>query len=144
MISPLFRPVWLFLLAWLLAACSSGNVITWETASEVGTAGFNLYRGPSPDGPWTQINDALIPPAADPVRGGRYSFTDAAAERGQVYYYQLEEVELTGGVNHYPPTRLQNDDRGPVWIAVAITGALALALGWWGAARRHRHRPPAP
>lgn len=137
-----FVALWLLL---LLAACSANDaIIAWETASEVGTAGFNLYRGPGPDGPWTQVNATLIPPAADPVSGGRYRFTDAGAARGQVYYYQLEEVELTGGVNRYPPTRLQVDDRQGLWVAGMVVGALALALGWWGGGRWRRRRLAPP
>ena len=36
-------------------------VVRWSTESEVNTAGFNVYRSDSEDGPWTKINSQLIP-----------------------------------------------------------------------------------
>jgi len=115
----------------LLSGCSNqGATITWETASEVDTAGFNLYRSPNPDGPWLKINDQLIPPSQDPVSGGSYTFTDNNAEAGQTYYYQLEEVELSGNVTRFDPIQLKTSSSlqsWPWWIAGAL---LAIGAGW--------------
>lgn len=115
-----------------LAGCgASANVITWETASEVNTAGFNIYRGPSEDGPWTQVNEALVPPSEDPVRGGQYEFTDTSATPGEVYYYMLEEVELTGASNRYPPQLLETKTSLPAWPWLLAGAILAVVVGWW-------------
>lgn len=120
----------LLILLGLLSACAaSPNVVTWETASEVNTAGFNVYRGPSVEGPWTQVNTTLIAPASDPVRGGSYEYRDTSAAAGESYYYLLEEIELDGASTRYPPTRLEPSDNRAwlVWIGVA---ALAVGIGW--------------
>lgn len=71
-------------------------VIRWSTESEVNTAGFNIYRAESEAGPWTQINDRLIPGSPDPLRGNTYVFTDTEVLAGETYWYELEEVELGG------------------------------------------------
>lgn len=71
-------------------------VIRWSTETEVNTAGFNVYRAESEEGPWTKINPSLIPGAPDPIRGGSYEFTDTNVLAGVTYWYELEEVELGG------------------------------------------------
>ena len=71
-------------------------VLEWTTKSEVNTAGFNMYRAESSGGPFTRINRELIPSASDPIAGGHYVYTDTEAIAGRTYYYQLEDVELSG------------------------------------------------
>lgn len=71
-------------------------VIRWSTETEVNTAGFNVFRGPSEAGPWEKINQRLIPGSPDPLRGGSYVFTDTNVIAGVTYWYQLEEIELGG------------------------------------------------
>jgi hypothetical protein len=71
-------------------------VLEWTTKSEVNTAGFNMYRAESSGGPFVQINRELIPSASDPIVGGHYVYTDTEAVAGRTYYYQLEDVELSG------------------------------------------------
>lgn len=125
---------WLLLALLLcgLAACSTTPaVITWETASEVNTAGFNVYRSPAGDGPWTKVNDAIIPPAEDPVRGGAYRFTDPAARPGVTYFYLLEEVEQNGQVNRFAPIEVERQSLlagWPLWLGLAT---LAVLAGWF-------------
>jgi len=130
----LSNAVWMLLLVLLtttLAGCASPNVITWETASEVNTAGFNVYRGSAAEGPWTQINETLVPPSDDPLQGGSYEFVDAEANSGEVYYYLLEEVELSGAVNRFPPQRLEQRTATPNWLWWVAGIALAVLIGWW-------------
>jgi hypothetical protein len=116
------RTLILLLLALLLTSCSTATAtITWETASEVNTAGFNIYRSNSPEGPWQKINQQLIPPSEDPVGGGSYKFVDTQAQPGQTYYYQLEEIELSGSSTQFDPIPLQTHQTPPAWL-------------WWGAA----------
>jgi hypothetical protein len=87
-------------------AISPGRVtLDWTTASEVNTAGFNVHRSESAEGPYVQINPLLIP-AMDLLAGGKYQYVDAAVVPGQTCYYQLEEVELNGMRTWYRPIRL--------------------------------------
>lgn len=71
-------------------------IIRWSTETEVNTAGFNVYRALAEEGPWEQINSRLIPGSPDPLRGGSYVFTDTQVIAGVTYWYELEEVELSG------------------------------------------------
>jgi len=118
-------------LSLLLAGCiGQGVTINWETASEVNTAGFNIYRSESPDGPWEKINKELIPPSEDPVRGGKYQFEDTHAEPGKTYYYQLEEVELTGKTTRFDPIQLESKRPLPAWPWWIAGAVVAIVAGW--------------
>ena len=77
--------------------------IKWETATELNTAGFNLYRSQSADSNFTQINteEGLIPSEGDAVSGAAYTYVDSDVEVGQTYHYLLEEVEYDQTTNRY-------------------------------------------
>ena len=119
----------------VIGAQSSGTVITveWSTASELNTAGFNLYRGDSKDGPFTRINPELIPASLDPLVGGEYAFIDTNAIAGHIYYYQIEEVETNGATNRpglYEYTA--NSSPNPlVLIAGAVVGIAIVGVIAW-------------
>ncbi len=100
-------------------------LVEWSTASELDTAGFNLYRSESATGPYLQINESLIPPATDPLAGGNYSYTDEEVRAGQVYFYELEEIEMTGATSRHGPIEVQAEG-GSATIGV-LAAALALA-----------------
>ncbi len=129
---------WLLL---LLTACSApGHVIRWETATEINTAGFNLYRGPTAEGPWERVNATLIPSAATGVTGGRYTFGDTTADPTLTYFYQLEEVELDGTTHRYEAVMsvgAQRQWHRALWV---IAMAAAIGLGWWLGSRVSRPR----
>jgi len=96
------------LIVLFLAGCAApwsptSVTVEWSTASEVDHAGFNLYRGDGPDGPWVRLNRDLIPPAGDPIVGGHYTYVDETVEPGHTYYYLLEDVSLTGTTTRHPP-----------------------------------------
>jgi len=52
-------------------------LVEWNTASEINTLGFNVYRSNTMDGDRIQLNDYLIPAKADPLIGGSYTYTFA-------------------------------------------------------------------
>ena len=106
-------------LALALAACGPANLlpagkvmVQWETASEVNTAGFNLYRADSEAGPYVKVNVALIPASGNQLTGSSYKYDDAGVQPGRVYYYELEDVETTGKATRQAP------------IQVAVSAAL--------------------
>ncbi|MDX1435168.1 MAG: hypothetical protein R3335_00060 [Anaerolineales bacterium] len=100
--------------------------IKWSTGSEVGTAGFNLYRAEDPQGQTEKINDALIPGAPDPLRGADYSYTDENVVAGATYYYLVEEIETDGSVNQHGPIVVTAQSGG--WLQVLALAVLAGAV----------------
>ncbi len=120
-----------------LAGCLGPTAVTveWTTASEVDHAGFNLYRGDSPDGPWIKLNQNLIPPAGDPIVGGRYSYVDDDVEPGRTYYYLLEDVALDGTTTRHPPIAVVAGPGGGwwdlLWGAVAGLALAAIIMAGW-------------
>ena len=91
----------------LLFRPSGGVAITWETASEVNTQGFNLYRADGTNGTdFVQVNDQLIPSRGDPLTGASYEVLDEDTRPGNLYTYQIEEVEWDGRRHRYPETVL--------------------------------------
>lgn len=95
-------------------------LVEWSTASELDLAGFNVIRADQVDGPFTQINDALIPPAGDTLTGGEYRYEDHAVRGGQTYYYQLQEVELSGNTALHGPIEAQAKRGGLVEGLLAV------------------------
>ncbi len=130
-------------LASLMAACGAPIRVEWTTETEMNTAGFNVYRGESPDGPFdVKVNTELIPASSDPLSGGKYSLTDRTAMPGVTYYYRLEEVEKTGQVSSHGPIEarasLFNWQQALVLVALAL---VVLGLWVWGG---RRAAPPTP
>jgi hypothetical protein len=87
------------------AQCRETDVLArWETASEVGTLGFNIYRSLSPDTVGDRINGELIP--SDSPGGGQgatYEYADAGVTPDNTYYYTLEAVAMDGGTQQFGP-----------------------------------------
>jgi len=71
--------------------------LDWETVSENGNAGFNIYRSLSPDYGFEKINSKLIPSSGDM----KYTFEDRNVEPGKTYYYKLESVNILGITEQY-------------------------------------------
>ena len=72
-------------------------LVEWETATELQTASFRLYRGLAASGPWTE--DKIVDEQAaqgDGTTGATYVFSDDGVEAGKTYYYLLEEIENNG------------------------------------------------
>ena len=86
------------------APLARGVLLTWETASELDTAGFNLWRGDAADGPYARVNAALIPAVGGPTWSASYTFTDATVADRATYYYKLEEIDVYGLSAFHGPT----------------------------------------
>ena len=69
--------------------------LSWETISEVTTAGFNLYRR-EVSGEFKKINDTLISTqVGGEALGAEYSYIDDDVEPGRRYEYKLEVIETS-------------------------------------------------
>lgn len=68
----------------------------WETASELdgGNAGFNLYRSLTADG--ERSLRAFIPAATPAARLALYRVRDGEVVAGQIYWYWVEDIGLSG------------------------------------------------
>jgi len=124
--------------AWLLLADIAPVVLTWETASEVGTAGFNVYRALTPDSvSFKQVNPNLIPVQGDELTGATYRFADDAVQVGRKYCYRIEEIEWDGTITPYPETVQVRAGFPRLWTK--IEGGMLLFLAsivLWRALRR--------
>ena len=113
-------------------------MLSWTTASEVNTAGFNLYRSERPEGPYTRINSQLIPASADQLIGDKYVYQDNNVSPGKTYYYQLEDVEYNGVSVQHPAISITaasapglgaiDGAMGPGWGALAAVAGVAFVI----------------
>lgn len=118
--------------AYLLLADIPPVTLSWETASEVGAAGFNVYRADIPgtdvqDGDFVQVNAALIPAEGDEMVGAAYRFEDDDVAPGRRYAYRIEEVEWDGATTLYPETVTVRAGLPRAWTKAE--GGLLLLLG---------------
>jgi len=117
----------LFIAVLVLGACAAPVRVTWKTETEMNTAGFNLYRGLSPEGPFEEkVNAELIPPSSDPLTGKEYVYLDRDAQAGVTYYYELQEVERDGNINKFGPISVRAG--GLDWRHVLVLGALVVLV----------------
>jgi len=78
------------------ATYSSGQIkLEWETGTELDTAGFYILRSTQGTGPFNRISGFI--PAIGGTIGAMYSYADTTITNGVNYFYQLEEIEVSGG-----------------------------------------------
>lgn len=114
-------------------------VLTWETASEVGTAGFNIYRHlTNGDESLVKANDALIEAQGDELTGASYRYEDEAVSPGKEYTYYIEEVEWDGGASKFPQPVTVRAGLPSRWVKIE-GGVLLLMAGYlfWRSMRKH-------
>lgn len=118
-----------------IAPNAEGRVaINWTTATEVNTAGFNLYRSENRDGPYVRINPQLIPASPSALTGSVYQYQDNTASSGKAYFYQLEDVELNGTSARHGPIALNvpapdgRNSSSPLVLGVGL-GVMVLVFG---------------
>ena len=93
----------------------SSTLVTWETAIEIDTLGFDVYRSQTIDGLPVQVNDEFIrSKALGESSGATYEFIDSSVEPNTTYYYWLmekttdgetiksEPAEIFTGINYLP------------------------------------------
>jgi hypothetical protein len=105
-------------------------VLEWQTASEIGTLGFDLYRRTA-DGDWVLVNDDLVP-ALNTITGGTYSFRDTAISAAGTYTYKLIEWTDSGEQNFAGVTFVTINP--PLRITTTVLEGAQLRLAWTGGA----------
>ncbi|MCH8291846.1 T9SS type A sorting domain-containing protein [Candidatus Poribacteria bacterium] len=78
------------------AVINGGVRIEWRTATEVNNLGFNLYRSKTREGKFEKVNPGLIEGAGSSPLPHNYQFVDRDVEPGEVYYYYLVDIDITG------------------------------------------------
>jgi hypothetical protein len=90
-------------LASFTATASDGCVeVAWETATEINTAGFHVWRSDNPLTGFVRVTSGLIASTSEmETMGAAYSFRDCGVDfsTGKKYYYLLEESEIDGPVS---------------------------------------------
>ncbi len=84
-------------------AAGGGVLVEWQTASETGTVGFNLYRRDPAARKWVRVNRKLLAGLLHAEQGGTYRFVDEGASPGEPQVYKIEEIEASGGRRLYGP-----------------------------------------
>ncbi len=87
-------------------------VVEWETVSEVGTLGFDLYRKDAAAGEFEKLNEKILPGLLVHSQGGTYRYTDDKAVSGETYTYKLIEKECRGKARVHGPFTVTVDGEG--------------------------------
>ena len=99
-------------------ATSSSIELAWETAAELDTMGFNIYRAESAYGLRTVLNSSLIAgQAPGSAIGASYQFVDNTPQPGVTYYYWLQEVDTNFEAVEYGPVSAQVEFLGRIQLA---------------------------
>ena len=115
-------PNWTLSVAYFTATSGPDHVLlAWETTAEVNIIGFDLQRGAGSDGPWQKLNPLPIPTvSAGGVEGHAYSWADAAAPRGRLSYYRLDEVLMDGGSKPVAVTSAYFGEDRRLWLPIMV------------------------
>ncbi|MBN2412232.1 Ig-like domain-containing protein, partial [candidate division KSB1 bacterium] len=77
--------------------------IVWQTRNENNTTGYNILRATAFNGPYSKINQSLIPA----TREEEYKYTDNPAGGSRIYYYKLEELAANGECYTFAPVQVK-------------------------------------
>ncbi len=97
----------------------NGVLVHWQTASEVGSLSFDLFRQSSAG--WEKVNSTPVLAANSPV-GATYDVVDSAASAGTTIRYRIVETEERGTKREYGPYTMQATAPVPAAPKPARTG----------------------
>jgi hypothetical protein len=89
-------PTVVFLASFTAKGSGKHVKVDWQTASEINNLGFNLYRSTKKGGRYTKLNKSLIPGLFSSPTGKSYTYLDKNVRKGKLYYYKLEDIDLSG------------------------------------------------
>jgi hypothetical protein len=73
-----------------------GRYIEWTSISEFSIIGYNVYRSKGINGPFKKLNPNIIAAGSDRFVATDYLYFDKAADPALMYYYLIEEIDLSG------------------------------------------------
>ncbi len=101
-------------------AYPTGTIVSWQTALEMSTNGFVVYRSPTERRIEAEvISHAFI--AGKNAQGATYDFLDASAQSGVAYRYWLQELGLDGSVVEYGPVLLNAPENAAIAALLRVT-----------------------
>lgn len=77
--------------------------LAWETASELDTAGYHVWRSETEGWGYARITKTLIPARGTPTQGATYAFEDRRLKPRRTYFYKLEDVDTSGNGTFHGP-----------------------------------------
>jgi hypothetical protein len=91
-------PVPVELTSFTAAAALNGIELSWNTATESGNLGWNIYRQLPGESGFSKINTGIVPGNGTTAQPHQYSFIDATLTVNQttLVNYYLEQVDLSG------------------------------------------------
>ncbi len=107
-----YAPTAVDLISFTATGQSSFVLVEWETAQEIDNLGFNLYHSTDAYGSYTKLNSILIPGLISSVSGQQYSYIDGDVTRDVLYYYMLEDLDLSGTRTMHGPVCVDWDGDG--------------------------------
>ena len=111
-------PTVVFLASFSAQAEGGGVLVEWVTKTEIDNVGFNLYRSTGTGGTYLKLNPEIIPGLLSSVNGRAYTFYDENVTPGNVYCYQLEDIDLQGERTMHGPVCVD-------WSAAGSGGVVA-------------------
>jgi len=109
--------------------------VSWETVSEIDNAGFNLYRATRDDWSSAALLAAVPSQAPGSAQGFAYGYQDFDVQPGQVYWYWLEDIDLSGATTRHGPVSAMLQTPTAVtlshFVAAPIPRRLALPGAAW-------------
>jgi hypothetical protein len=77
--------------------------LDWETASEIDTIGFNIFRSESEYANYERVNPIMILSQGSVTQSASYEFIDKYVKNRKTYYYKLEDIDLRGKSTMHGP-----------------------------------------
>jgi uncharacterized repeat protein (TIGR01451 family) len=99
----LFGPTAIQLSSLRALRTSGGASVMWQTAQEINTLGFRLYRSSTPARQDAALATPGVIAATGSATGGSYTWLDAGMAPTGTLYYWLQEIDTTGAVTEYGP-----------------------------------------
>ena len=97
------EPTWVGITRFDACVDESEPTVEWRTASEMGPAGFNLWRLDRMSGQFDLVNANFLPTLTNSPQGGIYRLADPGVQYGEPVTYRLEEIDALGRVRSYGP-----------------------------------------
>lgn len=82
-------------------------VVNWRTESEIDNVGFNIWRAEAENGEYAKITKEMVMAEGSPTQGASYKVIDYGVQPKKVYYYKLEDIDLSGKSTMHGPVSVE-------------------------------------